>query len=88
MEIWKFPVPLSGKCIIEMPIDAEILSFQSQNDVLMLWAAVWPNSSHEERKFSIVGTGQNIDMDLVKKFIGTAQLMNGRFVWHLFEMKK
>jgi len=87
MRIYKYPVPIADNFIIEMPLQAQILSFQAQYDVLNLWAAVWPNSSLEERKFSIIGTGHDIDMDYVKKFIGTVQVMSGKFVWHLFEMK-
>lgn len=86
MRIYKYRVPIADNFIIEMPLGAEILSFQSQNDVMNIWAAVWPNSSLEERKFSTIGTGHDIDMVLVKKFIGTTQIMNGKFVWHLFEM--
>lgn len=87
MIIHKYAIPLSDYFTIEMPIESQILSFQAQNDILTLWAAVWPNSSLEERKFSIIGTDHNIDMDLVKKFIGTAQVFQGKLVWHLFEMK-
>lgn len=84
MKIYKYPIAISENFTILMPLGAEILSFQAQNDILNIWAAVWPNSSFEERKFSLLGTGFDIDMDLVKKFIGTVQVMDGRFVWHLF----
>lgn len=87
MKVYKYPVPLKDHFEIEMPLGAEILSFQSQNDEMMIWAAVWPNKPIEKRKFSIIGTGQDIDMDCVKDFIGTAQVVRGILVWHLFEMK-
>jgi hypothetical protein len=85
--IYKYVVPIADNFIIQMPLGAEILTFQSQYDVPTLWAAVWKNSSIEDRKFSIIGTGHEIDMDMVKKFIGTIQMMKGNLVWHLFEIK-
>ena len=87
MKIYKYPIPITDKFTIEMPLDAKILSLQLQHDMPMIWAAVWENSSLEKRKFSICGTGHDIDMDDVKSFIGTFQQYNGQFVWHLFEMK-
>ena len=88
MKIYKYPVPITDSFILEMPLEAKLLSFQMQNDIPSLWAAVWENSSLEDRKFRVVGTGHDIDMDTVKQFIGTIQQMGGRFVWHLFEVKE
>jgi hypothetical protein len=87
MKIYKYPVAIAENFVIEMPLGAEILSFQSQYNTLTLWAAVWPKSPLVGRKFSTICTGHDIDMDLVKKFIGTAQVLDGGFVFHLFEMK-
>ena len=87
MKIYKYVLPLSGSFTMELPIDSHILSFQTQHDELTIWAVVWPNSSTEERRFSIIGTGDEFDFDLVTKYIGTTQMHNGNLVWHLFEMK-
>ncbi len=86
MKIYKYPIPITDSFTIEMPLNAKILSFQMQNECPMLWAAVWENSSLEERKFRLCGTGHYIDMDLVKEFIGTVQQYRHNFVWHLFEV--
>jgi hypothetical protein len=77
-QIWKYKLSESA---IEMPIDAEILSVQLQNDVPHIWAMVSPQTELEKRKFAIVGTGQSFD-DTNMKYIGTYQ--DGPFVWHLF----
>lgn len=87
MKIYKYPIPIIDKFVIEMPLDSKILSFQMQNELPMIWAAIWENSLTEERKFSIRGTGHDIDMDFVKQYIGTVQQFSGNLVWHLFEMK-
>jgi hypothetical protein len=88
MKIFKYEVPLFENFELEMPIDSKILSFQSQNGNLVLWAAVYQNSSLETRVFKLLGTGSDIDMDYVISFIGTVQQLNGNLVWHLFEVIK
>ena len=45
-QIWKYKLSESG---IEMPIDAEILSVQLQNDVPHIWAMVSPQNELEKR---------------------------------------
>lgn len=87
MLIYKYPVPITDRFTIEMPINAKILSFQLQYEIPNIWVAVLPNSSLEERKFNLVGTGNDIYMDNVKSFIGTIIMFTDRLVWHLFEMK-
>lgn len=70
---------------IDMPIGAEILSFQSQKNELVIWVLVDEKPAQYESKcFAIFGTGQQVD-DGIKKYIGTAQQENGNLVWHLFE---
>ncbi len=86
MIIYKYPIPLVDDFKIAMPLGAKILSFQEQQGQMMIWAAVCPNSSLEDRIFKLVGTGEEIDMGPVKKHIGTVQQLKGSLVWHLFEV--
>lgn len=88
MKIYKYHVPLTNKFVIDMPLNAEILSFQEQKGEMFLWAVIDPDIANEERKFCLFGTGHDIDMDSVKKFIGTVQMCQCHYVWHLFEMKE
>jgi hypothetical protein len=62
MMVFKYIVPIDDNFIIEMPMGAEILSFQTQNNVMNIWVFVNPDSPTEERKFTIIGTGHYIDM--------------------------
>lgn len=89
MKIFKYEVPLLDKFELEMPVDSEILSFQSQNGNIMLWVLVDPGCLSETRRFKLLSTGSDIDMDVdeTNKFIGTVQQLNGNLVWHLFEIK-
>jgi hypothetical protein len=82
-QIWKYKV----ENVIEMPIDAEILSVQIQNGQMFnacIWAKVNPENELEKRQFVVIGTGHTFD-DSDMEYIGTYQ--DGPFVWHLFEVK-
>lgn len=87
--IWKYDVLIANFFEIEMPKDAEILSFQTQKNKLQIWAMVDPDNVHEKRIFRIIGTGQDIADNIAGNpgnYIGTAQMENGMLAWHLFEI--
>jgi hypothetical protein len=67
---------------VEMPIGAEILDIQMQDDLIRMWALVDPNAPLEERRFETVGTGWSVGAGL--QHIKTFQ--EGSFVWHVFEV--
>jgi hypothetical protein len=86
LKVYKYEVPLADDFAIEMPMGAQILSFQVQNGGPVLWALVDPDARHMKRHFRLAGTGHKIDQapaDL--RFIGTVQLQGGALVFHLFE---
>lgn len=84
--VWKFIVKLTDFQKIEMPADAEILSFKAQNGQLCLWARVDPETETEDRSFQLVGTGHSALQASNLKFIGSAQLNAVPLVFHLFEL--
>lgn len=80
-QIWKYK--LDGLISqIQIPIEAKVLTVQTQNEQPHIWALVNPNNEMETRKFTVIGTGHPFD-DTNMKYIGTFQ--DGPFVWHLFE---
>jgi len=83
-QIWKFPL---DKETIEMPIYAEILTVQTQDNIACIWALVNPQNPKEQRAFEVFGTGIdiNFDMGVERKYINTFQLNDGKLVFHLFE---
>ena len=86
MKIFKYLIlPSNVKQKIMMPMNAEVLSFQMQNQQLYIWALVDPDNEMEGRLFCVFGTGHEIVLDGEEKYIGTAQMMGGSLVWHLFE---
>lgn len=84
--IWKFEVPIGDRFEITMPRLARILTLDVQNDAPCLWALVVPTNAKAPRRFLGVGTGHPITFDLGGAgYIGTAVLMGGSFVYHVFE---
>lgn len=69
---------------ITMPVNAEIISVQIQNETLCLWAICDDDKGveTETRVIKLIGTGHPMP-DLPREFIGTVQ--QGSSVWHIFE---
>ncbi len=87
--IFKFELETTGMQKVVMPIDAEILTVQVQNDVPCLWALVDAHNGGvtEERSIEIFGTGNPVPqgMGVDRKYLATYQLRGGDFVGHVFE---
>ena len=81
--IYKYPLKLVEKQVIELPWGSNILDVQEQ-DGLCLWATVDPNEERKvRRQIHIIGTGMKpIYLDQLKH-ISTIQM--GLLVWHVFE---
>lgn len=86
--IYKYELEIKDEQSIELPIEHKILTVQTQNGKIVLWAVV--DTFYEEntkRNFKIFGTGNRADeLELFlggdMEYISTVQL-NG-FVWHIF----
>ena len=85
--IWKFELEIGDNQKLEMPIGAEILSVQTQNETPCLWALVDPDADQETRHFEVYRTGHPVhyDMGISRNYIGTFQLQSGLLVLHVFE---
>lgn len=87
--IWKFPLLLQDSQSVSMPEEAEILTVQSQDGSLVLWAMVNPELPKVDRVFEVHGTGNPVYYDVhglfgvLREYIGTVQ--QPPFVWHVFE---
>lgn len=84
-QIWKFNIKSVGMQDIEMPVGAEILTIQTQEDYPCIWALVNPDAPRAKRRFEIFGTGHIVSNSTERKYIGTYQEMGGALIWHLFE---
>jgi hypothetical protein len=70
-----------------MPGGAGILCVQAQREIPCLWAIVDTGTNMKvPRKFLIVGTGHDLgDDEDIGAYIGTFQIRDGSFVFHVFE---
>lgn len=67
---------------VNMPIGAKIVHANTQNGEFCIWAQVDTENNTEERRFAVIGTGWEIDEDIVH--LGC--VMEGVFVWHIVEI--
>ena len=86
--IWKFPLSIQeSPQFIDMPRGAEILSAQTQGNLLpQLWAKVNPANGKVARMIYVIGTGWQIEKSVaLGRFIGTIQQNSGALIWHVFD---
>lgn len=83
--IYKYSVPIKDEFELELPQGAKILAFQTQNDDPMIWALVDSEKETGKRKFTIRGTGNPIESDMVDDDVYIGTIQKDGFVWHLFE---
>ena len=79
--IFKYTLEFDKKQQIELPLDAEILSAQMQNEKICLWAKVSNTLTKRKKDVYIYGTGTCIQEDDLS-YVGTVQ--DGIYVWHIF----
>ena len=85
-KIYKYKLDIKGIQRIEMPEWAEILCIQTQNEIPYIWALVQPSSPVTKRTFEIFETGNNVQENANRSYVGTYQLNNGELVFHCFEL--
>ena len=79
--IYKYTLKFDCSNQILMPKDSLVIKFAIQNNQPCIWAIVDTDSIYENRIFSVVGTGWQIENNM--RYIDT--ILDGQFVWHLFE---
>lgn len=82
--VYKYPVLLSDRFHLDLPVGAKILSVNIQHGNPQMWALVDPDCPLERRFFRLAGTGHPIE-DTVVEHVGTFRIANGDLVFHLFE---
>jgi hypothetical protein len=89
--IWKYPLNLTDRIMLQMPEGAEVLAVQTQHGELCLWALVKPDAPKVDRYFRLFGTGHEMPVDMgvdwtKEDYRGTFQALGGDLVFHLFEV--
>lgn len=88
--IWKFELQPDGGdntvVTLFMPAGAQVLTVQMQGVTPKIWALVDPAAPKEVREFQVVPTGLLFEARACLKYLGTFQLNDGTFVFHVFEV--
>lgn len=83
--VYKYPLNVEHP-VIKMPLGAEILAVREQGDEICVWAKVdTAQTASALRAFNVYGTGHPITDSPSAEYLGTAMLMGGRLVLHVFE---
>lgn len=83
--IYKYPLQVTDKQEIELPLTATVLSVQADGDKLFFWALVDINEKTKPRVFRVIGTGHDIPDFKFLHYLGTVQTHGGSLVWHVCE---
>lgn len=86
MKIWKYPLEVIDRQAITMPPGAKLLTVQMQYGKCCLWALVDETKNDTAaRRIAIYGTGNPMP-DSPGEYIATFQMLNGKLVFHAFEL--
>lgn len=85
--IWKYSLGPTKNHTLSMPVGAEVIHADIQNNEFFLWAIIPdPNAKQESRFFLIAPTGGSGDCRAIKENHITT-FLDGTYVWHVFEVK-
>lgn len=86
MRIYKYPLEVTDRQEVFMPMGATLLTAQMQHGILQLWSLVDENEQAETaRKIAIFGTGNPMPDD-PSAYLATFQMSGGALVFHVFEL--
>ncbi len=87
LTVYKYEFPFEDEFTLDLPMGAQVLSFQEQYGVPCVWALVDPTAMKLKRHFRLAGTGHPIEhAPAALRFVGTAQFHGDALVFHLFEV--
>jgi len=81
--VYKYKVSPTSE-FVSLPKGAEVLTFGDQKGEIYLWARVDPDAEIETRRFTVVGTGHDMESGSLE-YINT--IFVAGFVFHAFEVK-
>lgn len=82
--IYKYSILVEDKQIVSMPVNAEILTVQTQCNAPYIWALVDDSLPLSDMLIRIYPTGVEIDQSLRLRYCGTFQMLGGNLVFHVF----
>lgn len=83
--IWKTALKVADEQEIEVPSGAEFLTARDQKEEVCIWFRCDPDAPKVNRRISIRGTGHSAPSSEDGRYLGTAFLLGGSLVFHVFE---
>jgi len=83
--IYKYSLAASDWQTISVPVNAQILTVQTQYNEPFMWALVDTDNDMRFVKIDIYGTGHPIDTEHQREYLGTFQMDGGILVFHVFK---
>lgn len=85
LTVYKYPISRNDTVTaLSLPIGAEILKVDVQENDIFLWAKVNTEADKEIRIIEVFGTGHSMP-DCERIFLNTFFSQNGMYVFHAFE---
>lgn len=90
--ILKYPLNIAVQQVVHLPVEAQVLSIEVQNDRLCMWALCEDAAFRQTKAIEVVAIvtgmpGVPEDILTTHHFMGTKMLSNGSFVAHVFVAK-
>lgn len=85
MRIYKYPIPVSGEFILDLPKGSKPLCVQIQQGQPQMWAAIDPMAPLVKHLFQLCGTGHDREDINPFTYLGTFQVQGGTLVFHVFD---
>lgn len=82
--IYKYPLEVTDKQTISMPMDAKIISIQEQKGKPVVWVMTNGKKPMKDVVFHMVETGKPFLLRDILKYLRTIQLLSGNYVMHIF----
>jgi hypothetical protein len=84
MTVWKAALRPVEVQDIDVPAGAELLCAREQGNDICVWFRCDPNAASKKRRVAVVGTGHAAPSE--GRYLGSALLGGGAFVFHVFEV--
>jgi len=85
--IWKYELDMRGGNDFLVPLGARVIHVGRQFGIICIWAEVDDEQPKEPRSFTIVGTGHPRPFK-PSEYLGTVFTDDGRYVWHIYELRR
>lgn len=79
--VHKYELPIVDEFTLDLPSQHKVVLVDFQNARPMMWVEVDTDSPSRPVKFSVEGTGHQIDGGAVH----VGSFIDGAFVWHVYE---